>query len=141
MRSIQRLILPVGENAAWVAGNYFRWLPRLLWPFVDCRFDAQGSCAVDVRFPRINLLTLTFQPEHSTSRRRIYFVTSGRLLRRGTNQRGRFEFRDVLDGRFTIAGIHDYPPALPWYIYVFTQAVAHLSVMRLYQYRLARLAR
>ncbi len=141
VRSIQRLILPVGENAAWVAGNYFRWLPRLLWPMVDCRFDAQGSCAVDVRFPRINLLTLSFQPERSTAKRRLYFVTSGLLLRRGANQRGRFEFRDVLDGRFTIAGIHDYPPALPWYVYMVTQAVAHLSVMKLYQYRLARLAR
>ncbi len=141
VRSIQRLILPVGEDAAWVAGNYFRWLPRLLWPFIDCSFDAIGSCAVDMRFPRMNLLTLSLQPERSTSTRRLYCVTSGLLLRRGSNQRGRFEFRDVLDGRFTIAGIHDYSPALPWYVYIFTQAVAHLSVMKLYQYQLARLAR
>jgi len=141
VRSIQRFILPVGQSSAWLAGNYFRWLPRLLWPFVACRFDAHGSCAVDLRFPRINLLTLSFQPERSKSKRQIYLVSSGLLLRRGAVQRGRFEFRDVLDGRFTIAGIHDYPPALPWYVYIWTQAVAHISVMRLYQSRLARLAR
>ncbi len=141
VRSIQRFILPVGQDAAWVAGNYFRWLPRLLWPFVACRFDAQGSCGVYVRFPRVHLLTLTFRPERSTSGRQIYAVTSGLLLRNGAQQKGRFEFRDVLNGRFTIAGIHDYPPAIPWYVYIWTQAVIHLSVMRLYQSYLARLAR
>ena len=96
---------------------------------------------MDLRIPRMNLLTLSFQPDRSTSKRQIYLVTSGLLLRRGAKQRGRFEFRDVLDGRFTIAGVHDYPPALPWYVYTWTQAPVHLSVMRLYQSRLARLAR
>jgi len=141
VRSIQRIILPPGQNAAWVAGNYFRWLPRFLWPLVDCQFDAIGSCAVCIRFPRVCLLTLTFKPKHSTPDRQLYFITAGSLARRDSELQGRFEFRDVLNGRYTIAAIHDFPPALPWYFYIMTQALTHSFVMRTYQRRLARLAR
>jgi hypothetical protein len=141
VRSIQRIILPAGENAAWVSGNYFHWLPRFCWPFVECRFDAIGSCSVWVRFPRLQLLRLTFMPEHSTPHRQMYFITGGFLARPGSAPQGRFEFRDVLGERFTMAAIHDFPPRLPWYVYNATQAVVHLFVMRVYQRRLARLAR
>ncbi|MFW2134573.1 hypothetical protein [Ectothiorhodospira haloalkaliphila] len=47
----------------------------------------------------------------------------------------------MLDDRYTLAAIHDFAPALPWYIYLWTQAVWHLLVMRRYQRHLARLAR
>ncbi len=141
VRSIQRIVLPPGQNAVWVAGNYFRWLPRLLWPLVSCRFDDIGSCHITVRVPRLHLLTLTFKPGHSNPNRQMYFITGGLLARNNSLYQGRFEFRDVLDNRFTIAAIHDYPPALPWYIYNASQAIAHLLVMRIYQRRLAKLAR
>ncbi len=141
VRSIQRIVLPPGQDAAWVAGNYFRWLPRLLWPFICCRFDDIGSCQVVERVPRLTLLNLTFKPDHSTPDRQMYFITGGLLARRNSPYQGRFEFRNVLDNRYTIAAIHDFAPALPWYFYSATQAVTHLSVMRIYQRRLARLTR
>ena len=47
----------------------------------------------------------------------------------------------ALGERYTMTAIHDYAPALPWYLYLPTQAFAHLRVMRWYQRRLARLAR
>ncbi len=141
VRSIQRIILPPGENAAWVSGNYFHWLPRLLWPFVDCQFDKIGSCSIYIRFPRLHILSLTFKPDHSTPNRRMYFITGGLLARTNSDLQGRLEFRDALDGRFTIAAIHDFPPSIPWYVYNSTQAIIHLVVMRIYQRRLARLAR
>jgi hypothetical protein len=56
------------------------------------------------------------------------------------NRRARFEFRDVLNNRFTIAAIHNYAPFLPWYFYSTTQALIHLSVMKAYQRHLAKLA-
>ncbi|ADV62646.1 NAD-dependent epimerase/dehydratase [Isosphaera pallida ATCC 43644] len=55
--------------------------------------------------------------------------------------RGLFEFRAVLNGTKLLVGIHNYPPRLPWYIYQFTQAQAHLLVMTLFRRRLARLTR
>jgi uncharacterized protein YbjT (DUF2867 family) len=140
VRSIQRVLLPPGQDAAWVAGNYFRWLGSGLWPLIQTRFDPHGSVDVLVR-PGLGLLTLTRMVDESTPERQIYLISGGLLARSKGAGRARFEFQTLLDGRYTMTAIHDYAPALPWYLYLPTQAFAHLRVMRWYQRRLARLAR
>ncbi|WP_296696898.1 NAD(P)H-binding protein [Thiocapsa sp. UBA6158] len=141
VRSIQRVILPPGQDAAWVAGNYFRWLGACCWPMVCTDIDATGRCSVYTRFPRLHLLTLQWLAEESSPQRQVYAIVGGLLSRADGQGRARFEFQTLLDDRYTMAAIHDYAPALPWSIYLSTQAVAHLLVMRRYQRRLARLAR
>ncbi|MCF7982779.1 MAG: NAD(P)H-binding protein [Thiohalocapsa sp.] len=141
VRSVQRVILPPGQDAAWVAGNYFRWLGGCCWPLVTTRIDAQGSVQVGLRFPRLTLLSLVRLGEQSTPARQVYRIAGGLLARRQAAGNPRFEFQALLDGRYTMTAIHDYAPALPWYVYLPTQAFAHRMVMRLYQRRLARLAR
>ncbi|AHK80524.1 nucleoside-diphosphate sugar epimerase [Ectothiorhodospira haloalkaliphila] len=153
VRSIQRIILPPGQNAAWVAGNYFRWLTQCCWPLVvteviaTARDNGQPSTThpdagyrIHLRWPRLKILELTHDPAASHARRQVYRITGG-LLARNVEDKGRFEFHTVLDDRYTLAAIHDFAPALPWYIYLWTQAVGHLLVMRRYQRHLARLAR
>jgi hypothetical protein len=141
VRSIQRVILPPGQDAAWVAGNYFRWLGACCWPMVCTHIDEAGRCSVYTRFPRLHLLTLQWLAEESGPQRQVYAIVGGLLSRPDGPGRARFEFQTLLDDRYTMAAIHDFAPALPWYIYLWTQAVAHLLVMRRYQRRLARLAR
>jgi hypothetical protein len=141
VRSIQRVLLPPGQDAAWVAGNYFRWLGSCCWPLVGTRADAAGEIDVYLRLPHIRLLSLRLVPADSTPERRVYRIVGGVLARSGASGHARFEFQTLLDGRYTMTAIHDYAPALPWYLYIPTQAFAHLRVMRLYQRRLARLAR
>jgi len=133
VRSIQRIVLPKGRNATWVADTFFSLMPRFAWPFVRCRRDPDGSVHVFVRFPPLHLLTLAFQLSHSSPDRRMYFITEGLLSKWHGDPKPRLEFRDVLKGRFTIAAIHDYTPRLPWGLYSATQAVAHLLVMRAFQ--------
>jgi nucleoside-diphosphate-sugar epimerase len=140
VRSIQRVALPRGRNAAWVADHYFDWLSRLIRPLLYCEIDAGGSCRVKARWPRLLLLELTLQASDSTADRRLYGITGG-LLARGTGGgRARLEFRDVLGGRNTIIAIHDFAPNLPWLFYRATQATIHLAVMRGFQRHMARLA-
>jgi uncharacterized protein YbjT (DUF2867 family) len=141
VRSIQRVILPPGQDAAWVAGNYFRWLGECCWPLVRSRVGADRHVEVWIRLLPVRLLALTHQPTASTAERQVYAISGGLLARQSAIGRPRFEFHTLLDGRYTMTAIHDYPPALPWYLYVFTQALGHLLVMRRYQSRLARLAR
>jgi hypothetical protein len=141
VRSIQRVILPPGQDATWVAGNYFRWLGACCWPMVCTRIDETGRCSVDLRFPRLRLLALQWLADESGPQRQVYAIVGGLLSRSDGQGRARFEFQTLLDDRYTMAAIHDYAPALPWYVYLWTQAVAHLLVMRRYQGRLARLAR
>lgn len=140
VRSIQRLNLPPGRNASWVAQRYFHWLPRFVGPFLACDIDDDGSCRVALRWPRITLLSLSFQPDRSTPSRRMYFIVGGLLASGSRNVRGRMEFRDVLDGRYTIVAIHEFAPALPWNFYHVTQAMAHGFVMRAFQRHMAQRA-
>ncbi|MGB5832272.1 MAG: NAD(P)H-binding protein [Thiohalocapsa sp.] len=141
VRSIQRVLLPPGQDAAWVAGNYFRWLGSCCWPLVMTCIDQNGSVDVYVRVPRIRLLSLSLASEDSSPQRQVYRIVGGLLARENGAGEARFEFQTLLEGRYTMTAIHDFAPALPWYLYVPTQALAHLGVMRWYQRRLARLAR
>jgi nucleoside-diphosphate-sugar epimerase len=140
VRSIQRLALPMGLDATWVAKHYFQWLPRFTWHLVVCEVDEHSSCRVYNRLPRLLLLELTFQPGDSSPDRCMYFITGGLLARGQSEGRPRLEFRDVLNGRNTIVAIHDFAPQLPWVFYRATQAAIHLVVMRAFQRHMAGLA-
>ncbi len=141
VRSIQRVILPPGQTAAWVAGNYFRWLGQCCWPLVRSRVNDAGAVGVWIRFLPIKLLTLTLDTEASSPHRQVYAISGGLLARPNAAGRPRFEFHTLLGERYTMTAIHDYAPALPWWLYSISQAVGHILVMRRYQARLARLAR
>jgi uncharacterized protein YbjT (DUF2867 family) len=133
VRSIQRLRLPQGRNAEWVAERYFPWLGTLMKLFVTTERDAEGSWTVRQKPGGFPLLHLTFKATHSTPSRRMYFITGGALARMLGGRTARLEFRDLLNGRFTVVAIHDFDPALPWHFYRFTQAVIHGLVMKGFQ--------
>ncbi|NEX23382.1 NAD(P)H-binding protein [Thiorhodococcus mannitoliphagus] len=140
VRSIQRVLLPPGQDAAWVSGNYFRWLGSCCWPLIRSQVDSAGDVEVWLRLPRLKLLSLRWLAHQSTADRQVYAICGGALARAGSAH-ARFEFQTLLDGRYTMTAIHEYAPALPWYLYIPTQALGHWLVMRRYQARLARLAR
>jgi uncharacterized protein YbjT (DUF2867 family) len=139
VRSIQRVTLPPGQDAPWVAGNYFRWLGRAFWPLVRTRIAEDDS--VRVMLMGLLLLELIHLPERSTSERQVYRIAGGLLARGDGVGEPRFEFQTLLDRRYTMTAIHDYAPSLPWWLYIPTQATAHRLVMRWYQSMLAALAR
>jgi hypothetical protein len=70
----------------------------------------------------------------------MYFVTGGLLAKGHEGLIPRLEFRDVLDGRYTIVALHDFKPVLPWGLYFISQALAHLFVMRNFQKYMAQVA-
>lgn len=137
VRSVQRLPLPQGKDATWVAVEYARWLPQFLRPFIRVDVDGDHSMRFGLSFPRLTLLELTFAPNRSTPDRQLYYITGGMLLRK-SDLRGRLEFREVLDRSWVIAAIHDFTPLLPWWIYNLSQALVHLWVMRAFGRHLDR---
>jgi uncharacterized protein YbjT (DUF2867 family) len=126
VRSVQRLPLPVGKNAEWVKDQYMQWLPSFLKPLVRVR-TAGHEVSFSVLGDRPILLDLFLSPERSTPDRQLLYIIKGLLVDEAN--RGRLEFREVLNRRFVLAAIHDYRPALPWYIYKYSQAVLHAFVM------------
>ena len=126
VRSVQRLPLPSGANAEWVKEQYLDWVPRFLSPLVRVRkrntilvFSAISNFPV--------LLELNLNLDRSDGDRQLLYILKGLLV--AEDNRGRLEFRVVLNRRFVLAAIHDYRPSLPWFIYKYTQAQLHLIVM------------
>lgn len=138
VRSVQRMSLPPGKNSEFVANEYLAWLPKFLAPLVqvwrngpDVELSAFGR--------KLLLLELRLLEERSTPDRQVFLIRKGLLV--GAHNRGRLEFRVVLNGRYILAAIHDYRPALPWYLYVYSQALVHLFVMNAFGRHLDRMDR
>ncbi len=128
VRSIQRLPLPAGRNAAWVAQEYLRYLPKLL-PFL-IRVDFEGP-VVHLRLKGfgLDLLTLRHSAERSQPDRQLFYIVGGALYRPGP-LKARLEMREALGGTACLAAVHDFQPSLPWFLYLFTQAQIHQLFMR-----------
>jgi uncharacterized protein YbjT (DUF2867 family) len=127
VRSVQRMMLPLGKSAQWVAAEYFRWLPRFFSLLIRVELEDK-TCRFYFLLPRLTLLLLERSIERSTEDRQLLYIRGG-LLAHGQG-RGRLEFREVLERRFVLAAIHDFHPRLPWFVYKYTQAVVHLIVMK-----------
>lgn len=139
VRSIQRLPLPGRAGAAWATDEYMHWLPRFMWPFLDVVVEGP-VVEFKLRFVGTVLLELTHHHDDSRHDRQLLMITGGVLAKLHEQWRGRLEFREILRGRALIAAIHDFRPTLPWYIYNFTQALAHLFVMTAFGRHLRRIA-
>lgn len=127
VRSVQRLPLPKGRDAAWIKDEYERWLPRFLAPFVKVKVVGERVrlCVLSQKFV---LLELQLNEQRSDRDRQLLYITGGQLASAGTT--GRLEFRVVLNRESVLAAIHDFNPTLPWPLYRQTQARLHLWVMR-----------
>jgi uncharacterized protein YbjT (DUF2867 family) len=128
VRSIQRLPLPKGRHAAWVAEKYLEYLPRLLPGLI--RVDRKGLI-VDfcIRGLGLVLLRLRHAPERSQSDRQLFYVVGGLLYRPG-RFKARFEIREALQKTVCLVAVHDFQPALPWLLYLCTQAQIHRIFMQ-----------
>ena len=131
VRSIQRLPLPAGRDAAWVAAEYLKLLPKLMPLLIRVEYDGP-IVHLKLKLTGHDLLTLEYSPERSSADRQLFYVKGGILASRD-NIRARFELRETLGGTACLAAVHDFRPALPWLLYRLSQAEVH----RLFMYNLA----
>jgi len=137
-RSVQRLPLPEGRDALWLAAEFAAWLPRALRGGVRVMRTEKGLnlCPLGLERP---LLTLDFRPDRSGPNRALLEVSGGMLAGQAIGF-PRLEFRTIPDGSGALAAVHDFRPRLPWWIYTRTQAYAHLWVMWRFGRHLAAVA-
>ncbi len=129
VRSVQRLPLPPNWDAWDVADQYGNWLTRSFRGMIQVNRDDEGALLFQVAFPRITLLKLSPSPLTRQRNRQVFYITGGILARTDVDPPGRLEFRSVCNNQYVMAAIHGFSPALPWFIYNFTQAPVHLWVM------------
>ena len=136
VRSVQRIALPAGHDAEWAAHEYMRWLPHGAWPMRVEVDDDHHLTRFYLRPFKRPLLELEFDKDRSAKDRQLFYVTGGALGRKKTN--GRLEFRVTPDGEHLLTAIHDFMPALPWWLYRISQALVHQFVMWRFGRHLAR---
>lgn len=130
VQSVQRLCLPAGWSSREVAAAYLKWLPHFLRTWIYAKIES-NNVFFYFYFWRRPLLTLSLSIERSFLERQMFFITGGSLV--NVTSRGRLEFVEGVDKTYVIAAIHRFRPRLPWYIYRFSQALAHLWVMNHFQ--------
>lgn len=133
VRSVQRLPIPHGATAQEVSQRYGWWLTKKLKPLVRVTVSDQQTLFYFI-FKFWVLLRLKVKEELSDTSRQTMDIVDGLLVSK--KNKGVFEFRIVLNGRFAISAIHDYGPSLPWFIYRFTQAPLHLIIMAAFRLHL-----
>ncbi len=140
--SIQRLPLPPGRDAIWVAREYARWLPSFFKFVLRVTVDERLNLEFRVAGLKAPLLKLSYSHDRSSADRPLYYITGGVLARpsdvSGGRAPARLEFRESPDRRSVLAAVFSYRPSLPWWIYRLTQAPVHLLVMKLFAWNLAR---
>ncbi|SDJ34944.1 NAD(P)H-binding protein [Salimicrobium halophilum] len=136
VRSVQRVSLPAGETADSTALYYVEWLESFLNPWVRTTVDDEYCCRIGTSFSEKPLLELSYSKERSTTDRALYYITGGLLTDSKKNTRGRLEFRKIPHKQELIIAIHEYMPSVPWFVYKYTQANAHLLIMMLFRHHL-----
>lgn len=134
VRSVQRISNPAKKSSQWVAKSYPIWLSKIFGKIIDAEENGQ---VIKFKLFKICLLQLEFIKQRSDNERQLFYITGGFLTKR-TN-RGWLEFRSILNGSYIITGIHEFVPRLPWFVYRFTQAKAHLYVMKRFEKHLSSL--
>ncbi len=127
VRSIQRLSNPDRLDEAEICDEYLNWLPRYMQSLITAKKDKD-----QVQFSILGicrpLLILEKVDNHEPLDRVKFHIVGGLLSK--TKDTGWLEFRSIANGKYTIASINEFVPSLPWYIYKFTQAPAHVKVMK-----------
>lgn len=128
VRSVQRIANPSNRSIDFVARIYPIWLKKRFADLLKANYDGKF---IKFSFLLIPLLELKVIKSRSDDNRKLFYITGGWLVKR--TSLGWLEFRSVLNNEYMIAGIHEYVPSLPWYIYKYTQAKLHLIVMKRFE--------
>lgn len=135
VRSIQRLPNPHHFNNELISKKYVSWLPKRFRFFITVK-EAGDLVTFHFFHFKTPLLTLKKIVEDEEIDRVKFHIVGGLLTL--TTDTGWLEFRQVAKGKFTLSSIHEFFPALPWYIYKVTQAPIHAWVMKSFGKYLAR---
>jgi hypothetical protein len=119
VRSVQRIPVPGGRDAAWMLEAYLAWLHRL--PGIRVRRDEAG-----VSFHGAGLELLSFGPPQRSENRAWLTLSGGRLASPRAAEPSSLELRVLPDGAQALMAVHHYQPSLPWPLYRASQAPIHL---------------
>ena len=141
VRSIQRLPPMPDDDAQFISSAYMDFLPQIFRAIIRVE-RVEGPLpriTFSLAFLKRPLLVLELIDQGADRSRDKFHIVGGILSK--TTTTGWLEFRQVADRRYTLAAIHGFVPALPWLVYILSQAPVHARVMHAFGRHLARLKR
>lgn len=127
VRSIQRLVEKKILTAEEAANLYTKWLPEYMKSIIRVEQTDKRHVTFKIFGLKSPLLILEYIPTPQINDRVKFHVVGGFLSK--TTETGWLEFRSIANGRFLLASINEFVPALPWYVYKFSQAPLHKLTM------------
>jgi hypothetical protein len=128
VRSIQRLPPMPDHDARFLSNEYIDWLPQFFRAIIRAaRVPGTTRVTFSLAFLPWPLLVLELIDQRTDRARDKFHIVGGILSK--TTTTGWFELRQVAHRQYTLAAIHGFVPALPWLVYICTQAPVHAWVM------------
>ncbi|PTI46102.1 NmrA family protein [Staphylococcus xylosus] len=135
VRAISRVTLPKDESMSQLAERYANFLNHITLNTVSSNFN-EDDFTITVPFLNKELLLLRKDVEASNDERILYRIVGGDLALDSRGGNARLEFRRLPNSSECIIALQEYEPTLPWWVYKYTQAKIHKSVMNLFKLKL-----
>lgn len=135
VRAISRVNIPQHMTIDDVAECYARFLNRITLNMVYSDFN-EDYFTITIPLLNRDLIVLEKDKAHSDHNRILYRIIGGDFALASNGGNARLEFRRLPNSQKCIIALQEYEPTLPWFIYKFTQAKVHKSVMNLFKLRL-----
>lgn len=128
VRAISRVVLPKDVNISELTESYAQFLNKVTLNIVNSNLN---EAHFSIRIPLLNrqLLILEKDTKASDQNRVLYRIIGGDFALASNGGNARLEFRRILNSNECIIALQEYEPTLPWWVYKYTQAKLHKTVM------------
>ncbi|WP_347108258.1 NAD-dependent epimerase/dehydratase family protein [Staphylococcus ureilyticus] len=135
VRAISRVVLPKDVNMIQLAESYANFLNRITLNVVNSDFN-EDNFTISVPCLNKDLLLLSKDFKASNNERILYRIVGGDFALDSDGGNARLEFRRLPNSDACIIALQEYEPMLPWWVYKYTQAKVHKSVMNLFKFKI-----
>lgn len=135
VRAISRVVLPKDVNMIQLAESYANFLNRITLNVVNSDFN-EDNFTISVPCLNKDLLLLSKDFKASNNERILYRIVGGDFSLDSDGGNARLEFRRLPNSDACIIALQEYEPTLPWWVYKYTQAKVHKSVMNLFKFKI-----
>lgn len=135
VRAISRVVLPKDVNMIQLAESYANFLNRITLNVVNSDFN-EDNFTISVPCLNKDLLLLSKDFKASNNERILYRIVGGDFALDSNGGNARLEFRRLPNSDACIIALQEYEPTLPWWVYKYTQAKVHKSVMNLFKFKI-----
>ncbi|QZZ03594.1 NAD-dependent epimerase/dehydratase family protein [Staphylococcus arlettae] len=135
VRAISRVVLPKDVNMIQLAESYANFLNRITLNVVNSDFN-EDNFTISVPCLNKDLLLLSKDFKASNKERILYRIIGGDFALDSDGGNARLEFRRLPNSDACIIALQEYEPTLPWWVYKYTQAKVHKSVMNLFKFKI-----